>query len=64
MKYDNKRQLREIKRIVKRTGVRHARHTAKDLLRSNPDELGNELDYGRSRSLYMNNSDKPNSGID
>lgn len=46
---DDKRQLRELKREVKKSGNRKRRRFLKDL-RANPEDF----DYGRHRSDTMN----------
>ncbi|MBL8822034.1 MAG: hypothetical protein JNJ77_05550 [Planctomycetia bacterium] len=45
---DDKRRLREEKRIIKRAGQKHARRTAKRYIREDPENAHDAgMDYGR-----------------
>ena len=59
MKRDDKRQLRILKRAVKRDGNKHRRNALKRQLQQNPEEahLGEE-DFGGSASRGMNGLDR------
>lgn len=56
MKHDDKRAIRRMKKSIKRTGHKHARHQAKEILRTNPEEMrqDDDLDYGKSKSDWLN----------
>jgi hypothetical protein len=57
-KKDDKRQLRNLKRLVKRDGVKHRRNQLKRQLRANPEEAHEaEEDFGRSVSRLLNGLD-------
>ena len=64
-KKDDKRQLRNLKRAVKRDGNKHRRHALKRQLAANPEEahLAKE-DLGGSQSKNMNAMDRPVDGSD
>jgi hypothetical protein len=56
----DRRELREIKRVVKRLGNQHARREAKRRLSEDPDDeaLTDDPDYGRFRSGPLNGIDR------
>ena len=54
-----KRQLRELKRVLKRAGSKHRRRDLKKQLAENPEEAGNaEENVGRHSSEAFNGLDK------
>lgn len=60
---DDKRQLRNLKRTVKRSGNKHRRNALKRQLREKPEEAHNaEEDFGGSESKNMNALDRPLDG--
>lgn len=60
---DDKRQLRNLKRTVKRSGNKHRRSALKRQLRANPEEAHRaEEDLGGSESKNMNALDRPADG--
>jgi len=63
MKHDDKRQLRTLKRTIKRAGNKHRRASLKRQLRDNPDEahLAEET-LGRNESSTLNGMDRPVDG--
>jgi hypothetical protein len=55
----DKRQLRQLKRAVKRAGSKALRRKLKRDLSENPDEAAHsEIDYGRHSSESFNGMDK------
>lgn len=55
-----KRELRRLKREIKRAGVQRSRRLLKRSLTSNPEEAQEaEIDYGRLSSASMNGLDNP-----
>jgi hypothetical protein len=59
MSHDNKRQLRKLKRDLKRSGSRRARRQLKRELVERPEEASHsELDFGRLRSAGLNAMDQ------
>ena len=57
---DDKRQLRNLKRTVKRSGNKHRRNALKRQLRENPEEAHRaEEDFGGDESKNMNALDRP-----
>jgi len=64
-KHDDKRQLRTLKRAIKRAGNKHRRQSLKQQLRHNPDEAHHaEEDLGGNRSDTLNAMDRPVDGTD
>jgi hypothetical protein len=56
----DKRKLRELKRAVKRRGVKHRRAELKRNLRDNPEEAAHAQEsLGRFRSADYNGLDRP-----
>jgi len=56
----DKRKLRELKRAVKKRGVKHRRAELKKNLRENPDEAAHvEETFGRFSSEGYNGLDRP-----
>lgn len=54
-----KRQLRKLKREIKRSGSKHRRRDLKRQLRENPDEAAHaEENFGRNQSAGLNGIDK------
>ena len=54
----DKRQLRQLKRTIKRAGSKHRRRALKRQLEENPEEAAHaEEDYGRNRSTTLNGID-------
>jgi hypothetical protein len=65
MNRDDKRQLRNLKRAIKRDGNKHRRYTLKRQLRENPGEAHlAEEDLGQSTSEPMNKWNQPVDGTD
>jgi hypothetical protein len=55
----DKRQMRELKRAIKRAGQKRRRNQLKRDLAENPDEAHrNEEDFGRDRSADYNGLDR------
>ncbi|MDR3637725.1 MAG: hypothetical protein P4L84_28215 [Isosphaeraceae bacterium] len=53
-----KRELREVKRIIKRKGNQRLRRQLRQTLAENPDQANDaEFDYGRYRSSSLNGMD-------
>ena len=53
-----KRELREVKRIIKRKGNQRLRRQLKQVLADDPEAASRvDLDYGRYRSSAMNGMD-------
>jgi len=64
-KHDDKRQLRTLKRAIKRAGNKHRRASLKRQLRDNPDEAHrSEEDLGGNESSTLNDMDRPVDGSD
>ena len=62
-KHDDKRQLRNLKRAVKRAGNKHRRQSLKRQLERNPAEAHEaKEDLGGSLSRNMNGLDRPVDG--
>ncbi len=56
---DRKRELRELKRAIKRAGNRKRRQTLKRDLRDNPEEAAHtEFEFGRDSSTGLNGMDR------
>ncbi len=54
-----KRQLRQLKRVVKRAGSKHRRRALKEQLAANPESAAEvEEDLGRHRSDTLNGLDR------
>lgn len=54
----DKRQLRKLKRVVKKAGSKHRRRELKRQLAENPDEAAHaEEQFGRSSSQSLNGLD-------
>jgi hypothetical protein len=61
--HDDKRQLRQHKRAVKREGNKHRRYELKRDLRENPEEAHqSEENFGRHSSQSFNGLDRPADG--
>jgi hypothetical protein len=59
MKHDDKRQLRKLKRDLKRAGNKRRRQHLKQQLAENPEEAPHaEFDYGRTSSAGLNGMDR------
>jgi hypothetical protein len=59
MKHDDKRELRNLKRAVKKAGNRKRRQTLKRDLRDHPEEAAHsEFEFGRDSSTGLNGMDK------
>lgn len=59
MQQDDKRELRRLKREIKRRGNHHVRREAKRALQENPEEAAElELNYGRYSSASLNGLDR------
>jgi len=59
MRHDDKREHRELKRIVKRAGHKHARNIVKRVLTEDPDEAPFVAEnFGRHISAEMNGVDR------
>lgn len=57
---DDKRQLRELKRTIKRSGNKHRRHEFKRQLREEPESAHEaEENFGRHESRGLNGLDRP-----
>ena len=57
---DDKRMLRNLKRVIKREGTKHRRQAFKKGLRENPEEAHlAEEDFGGHESEPMNGLDRP-----
>ncbi len=58
---DDKRRLREEKRIIKRAGQKHARRNAKRVIRDDPENAQDAgMDYGRwstSKKCHLGSND-------
>jgi hypothetical protein len=55
----DKRQLRKLKRDVKRAGNKRRRQAGKRLLRDDPEEaVSAEFDFGRDSSVGLNGLDR------
>ena len=55
----DKRQLRELKRVLKRAGSKHRRRDLKRQLAENPEEAADqEANLGRNRSDSLNGLDE------
>jgi hypothetical protein len=62
-KHDDKRQMRTLKRAIKRAGNKHRRASLKQQLRRNPDDAHlAEEDLGGNRSETLNAMDRPVDG--
>ena len=60
---DDKRQLRELKRLIKRGGNKHRRHEFKRQLREDPETAHEaEEDFGGRESRDLNGLDRPVDG--
>lgn len=60
MDQDKKRELRQLKREIKRKGGKVRRHQLKQSLIENPEEAHTvEADFGRFSSAPMNGIDRP-----
>lgn len=60
---DRKRQLRELKRVIKRDGSKHRRRAWKDNLRDDPENAHFcEEDLGGRVSKELNGLDRPADG--
>ncbi len=56
---DRKRELRELKRAIKKAGNRKRRQTLKRDLRDNPEEAAHtEFEFGRDSSTGLNGIDR------
>jgi hypothetical protein len=56
----HKREMRKLKRVIKRAGSKHRRRDFKRQLAENPEEAANtEENLGRHRSEGMNGLDQP-----
>jgi hypothetical protein len=59
MNDDKKRELRKLKRVIKRAGSKHRRRDLKRQLRENPEEAAfSEENLGRSSSAGLNGLDE------
>lgn len=59
MKDDKKRELRQLKRVVKKAGSKHRRRDLKRQLAENPEEAAfAEENFGRNSSETLNGLDK------
>lgn len=59
MKDDKKRELRKLKRVIKKAGSKHRRRDLKRQLRENPEEAAfNEENFGRNNSVELNGLDE------
>jgi hypothetical protein len=55
----DKRQYRQLKRVLKRAGSKHRRRDWKQQLRDRPDEAAHaEENFGRYRSADLNGNDR------
>jgi hypothetical protein len=55
----DKKQLRKLKRVIKRAGSKHRRRDLKHQLAENPEEAANaEENLGKSRSDTLNGLDR------
>ena len=55
MNDDKKRELRKLKRVIKRAGSKHRRRDLKRQLRENPEEAAfGEENLGRNSSVGLN----------
>ena len=62
-KQDDKRLIRELKRVIKRDGNKHRRAELKRQLRDNPEEAHRaEEDLGGRESKALNGMDRPVDG--
>jgi hypothetical protein len=60
VKHDDKRQMRALKRAVKRAGNKHRRQELKRQLRDNPEDAHlAEEDLGGCESSTLNGLDRP-----
>jgi hypothetical protein len=60
---DKKRELRQLKREIKRAGGKHRRRRLKQGLVEHPDEAHqDEPDLGKFRSAELNGFDRPAAG--
>jgi hypothetical protein len=61
MMQDDKRRLREEKRIIKRAGQKHARRNAKRVIRDDPENAQDAgMNYGRwctSKKCHLGSND-------
>jgi hypothetical protein len=58
MNDDKKRELRNLKRVIKRSGNKHRRRDLKRQLRDNPEEAAfHEENFGRNSSAGLNGLD-------
>jgi hypothetical protein len=65
MKSDNKRELRRLKKAIKRAGNKHRRQSLKQQLRENPAEAHfADEDLGGRQSRHLNALDRPVDGSD
>jgi len=56
---DRKREMRELKRAIKKAGNRKRRQTLKRDLRDNPEEAAHtEFEFGRDSSTGLNGIDR------
>jgi hypothetical protein len=56
----HKREMRKLKRVIKRAGSKHRRRDLKKQLAENPEEAAQaEENLGRHRSDGMNGMDQP-----
>jgi hypothetical protein len=56
----HKREMRKLKRVIKRAGTKHRRRDLKKQLAENPEEAAQaEENLGRHRSDGMNGLDQP-----
>ena len=59
MQDDKKRELRELKRVIKRAGSKHRRRDLKRQLAENPEEAAfAEENFGRNSSETLNGLDQ------
>jgi hypothetical protein len=57
--HDDKRQLRKLKRDLKRAGNRKRRQHLKRTLADNPEEAANvSFEFGRDSSQFLNGNDR------
>jgi len=55
----DKRELRKLKRVIKRAGSKHRRRELKRQLSENPDDAASgEENFGRNSSAGMNGMDR------
>jgi hypothetical protein len=58
MNDDKKRELRQLKRVIKKAGSKHRRRDLKRQLRENPEEAAfHDENFGRNSSAGLNGAD-------